>query len=261
MTTFYKILEVPPNATPLEIKKAYRRLALQHHPDRNQGSLESSERFKQIGEAYECLSDARKRADYDHHLKFGGNTSAVSSSAGAPLSSHYNHRRQRQRGVDPFAQFDHLFRTDPFFQEAFQDLDEEFAKRFQQQQQQQQQHQQQPSNANTAPSTSSSSNQQQGEGWIPWILRQCGVQVQMTSYVSDGRGGMTASTYTSSNQYKSYTSKKRKTHVDAQGRQVIIQSMEQNGNQIQDTLINDELVERRVNGVVVVEPGLQQRIH
>jgi curved DNA-binding protein CbpA len=255
--TFYEILEVPPNATPLEIKKAYRRLALQHHPDRNQGSLESAERFKQIGEAYECLSDSRQRSEYDHHPQTFGRTTATAStasSANAPLSSHYN-RNRRQR-VDPFAQFDHLFRTDPFFQEAFQDLDEAFAKRFQQQPQPLA-----PSNATTSSSrdhtstttTSNKSNHQ--EGWIPWMLRQCGVQVQMTSHVSDGRGGMTTSTYASSNR-NSYTSKKRKTHVDAQGRQVIIQSMEQNGNQIQDTLINDELVERRVNGVVDV-----QRIH
>jgi molecular chaperone DnaJ len=62
---YYEILGVSRNATDEEIKKAYRRLALAYHPDRNQGNLEAEERFKEINQAYEVLSDAEKRASFD----------------------------------------------------------------------------------------------------------------------------------------------------------------------------------------------------
>jgi DnaJ-class molecular chaperone len=123
--TYYEILEVPPAASALEIKKAYRRLALQYHPDRNQGSAEFKEKFQQIGQAYDCLSDASKREDYDRQLKYG------SSHSPSVTASHAPFRHTSRPTVDPFAQFDHLFQTDPFFQEAFQNMDEEFTKRFQ----------------------------------------------------------------------------------------------------------------------------------
>ncbi len=62
---YYKILGVPRNATQEEIKKAYRRLALKYHPDRNKGNKEAEERFKEINEAYAVLSDPEKRRQYD----------------------------------------------------------------------------------------------------------------------------------------------------------------------------------------------------
>jgi molecular chaperone DnaJ len=62
---YYKILGVGKNASDEEIKKAYRKLARQHHPDRNQGNKQSEERFKQISQAYDVLSDAEKRKAYD----------------------------------------------------------------------------------------------------------------------------------------------------------------------------------------------------
>lgn len=62
---YYAILGVPRNATQEEIKRAYRRLAMQYHPDRNPGNKEAEERFKEISEAYEVLSDPQKRAIYD----------------------------------------------------------------------------------------------------------------------------------------------------------------------------------------------------
>ncbi|OAG28309.1 DnaJ C-terminal domain-containing protein [Thermodesulfatator autotrophicus] len=65
---YYKILGVSRNATQEEIKKAYRRLALKYHPDRNRGNKEAEERFKEINEAYAVLSDPEKRRQYD---KFG----------------------------------------------------------------------------------------------------------------------------------------------------------------------------------------------
>jgi len=63
---FYKLLDVERNASDAEIKKAYRRLAMKFHPDRNKDNPEEAEKkFKQIKEAYEILSDPKKRAAYD----------------------------------------------------------------------------------------------------------------------------------------------------------------------------------------------------
>jgi len=62
---FYKVLGVPATATQEEIKKAYRKLAQQHHPDANPGDQSAEERFKEISEAYATLSDAEQRKEYD----------------------------------------------------------------------------------------------------------------------------------------------------------------------------------------------------
>ena len=62
---FYNILEVPETASADEIKKAYRRLSLIHHPDKNNNSPESASKFQKISEAYETLGDAEKKKEYD----------------------------------------------------------------------------------------------------------------------------------------------------------------------------------------------------
>ena len=62
---YYEVLEVAKNATADEIKKAYRKKALQYHPDRNPGDKEAEEKFKEAAEAYGVLSDPDKRARYD----------------------------------------------------------------------------------------------------------------------------------------------------------------------------------------------------
>ena len=62
---YYKILGVERNASEEDIRKAYRKLAMQYHPDRNPNDKQAEEHFKEINEAYQVLSDAQKRAHYD----------------------------------------------------------------------------------------------------------------------------------------------------------------------------------------------------
>ena len=64
---YYKVLDVARGAAEADIKKAYRRLAMKHHPDRNPGDKVAEEKFKEAKEAYETLSDPAKRALYDQH--------------------------------------------------------------------------------------------------------------------------------------------------------------------------------------------------
>src|SRR5687767_11451635 len=72
---YYEILGVSKGASQDEIKKAYRKVAMQFHPDRNPGDKAAEEKFKEAAEAYEVLSDADKRAQYDRfgHAGVQGN--------------------------------------------------------------------------------------------------------------------------------------------------------------------------------------------
>lgn len=72
MKDYYKILGVEENASQDEIKKSYRKLAVQYHPDKNPDNKEAEEKFKEINEAYETLSDDNKKNQYDNVRKFGG---------------------------------------------------------------------------------------------------------------------------------------------------------------------------------------------
>ena len=93
---YYEVLGVSRDADADAIKKAYRRMAMKHHPDRNLGDPRAEERFKELGEAYKALSDPQKRAAYDRfgHAAFtpgggfgGGFGGRGSSGAGPDLSS------------------------------------------------------------------------------------------------------------------------------------------------------------------------------
>jgi len=64
---YYELLGVSRDASDTELKKAFRQLAMKYHPDRNQGDKASEEKFKEINEAYSCLSDQSKRAHYDRY--------------------------------------------------------------------------------------------------------------------------------------------------------------------------------------------------
>jgi molecular chaperone DnaJ len=68
---YYSVLGIGRNADQNEIKKAYRKLAMENHPDRNPGDNQAEERFKRISEAYAILSDPQKRAEYDRYGKAG----------------------------------------------------------------------------------------------------------------------------------------------------------------------------------------------
>ncbi len=68
---YYKILGVDEGASEQDIKKSFRKLAKEYHPDRNQGDAKKEKRFKEISEAYETLSDKKKRSEYDNLRRYG----------------------------------------------------------------------------------------------------------------------------------------------------------------------------------------------
>ena len=83
---YYEQLGVAKNASADDIKKAYRKLAIKYHPDKNPGNKEAEEKFKEVSAAYEVLSDPEKRARYD---QFGHE--AYTSAGGAGGGTDFNH--------------------------------------------------------------------------------------------------------------------------------------------------------------------------
>lgn len=93
MVTYYEMLEIAPDATDTDIRKAYKRLSLKYHPDKNNNSTEATNKFKQISEAYQVLSDVNSRQTYDKKLRHDARRTT--------------HRRTRST-TDPFS-------ASPFF--------------------------------------------------------------------------------------------------------------------------------------------------
>jgi curved DNA-binding protein len=92
---YYKVLGVERNATEQDIKKAYRKLALKFHPDRNQGDKVAEEKFKEINEAYQVLSDSQKRARYD---QLGESYSRYQQTGGSPGGFDWSQWVSQQQG-------------------------------------------------------------------------------------------------------------------------------------------------------------------
>ncbi len=110
---YYETLSVAQDAPTEEIKKAYRKLALETHPDRNPGNARAEERFKKINEAYGVLSDSGKRAQYDQYRRFGN---------GAPGGARGSGFRYSQEEI-----FKDFF-TSGHGRDTFQEMEKEFAR-------------------------------------------------------------------------------------------------------------------------------------
>jgi preprotein translocase subunit Sec63 len=102
---YYKILEVAPAASQIEIKKAYRRLALKYHPDKNFGNQLYEAKFREILEAYRILSDVKKRQDYNYqrndHSHSYSRRRTYTPATPQTILSHTIELRKKVSGVDP----------------------------------------------------------------------------------------------------------------------------------------------------------------
>src|SRR5882672_8692221 len=98
---YYEILGVQKSASADEIKKAYRKVAMQFHPDRNPGDKTAEEKFKEAAEAYEILSDADKKAQYDRYGHAGVSGNGRGFNGGMKME-------------DIFSQFGDIFGDDLF---------------------------------------------------------------------------------------------------------------------------------------------------
>src|SRR2546423_13483507 len=109
---YYQILGVAETATTDEIKKAFRRLAKQYHPDRNPNKPQAADRFKEINEAHDVLSDPDKRKKYDQLRRYGAFAGAGSGGGGGAGGTP---RRAgpaggfRRAGLGPFGRVGEVF--------------------------------------------------------------------------------------------------------------------------------------------------------
>jgi len=272
----YKVLELNHDAKLIDIKKAYRRLALKHHPDRNGGSAASTAKFKEISTAYSVLSDTARRQDYD----FAQRQRTPSSAATTAYSFPTPHTPTRTVPVtpprpnesspprDPLKQFDDLFKNDPFFHSVFQDMDGAFQQRFDNDVAADQKRDDVSAeracvswdSVGTLPFCGmgqSGPPKRQGTGsgggssvpWSEWLMNKLGIELSVTSISHKADGSVVASAYTS----KTGGKRRTRTYVE-NGERVSVVSMEKNGNRIEDKFVGSRCVERRVIGKVEATP-------
>lgn len=105
---YYEVLGVPKTATPEEVKKAYRQLAIKFHPDKNPDNPEAEDKFKEAAEAYEVLSDAEKRRQYDQYGHAGMGNRGFGGGGGGGMSMD-----------DIFSQFGDIFGEGSPFESFF----------------------------------------------------------------------------------------------------------------------------------------------
>mmetsp|Transcript_5536 Transcript_5536/g.6892 ORF Transcript_5536/g.6892 Transcript_5536/m.6892 type:complete len:285 (+) Transcript_5536:88-942(+) len=132
MKNYYEVLEVSENASPSELKKSYKKLALKYHPDKTGGS--DNETFQLIAEAYEVLSDPSNRAEYDQARRMESARPRYSSRSSSSrdvseYNPHSNHHRQHHEEEiwrhheaslnHAREMFDSFFKQDPFFNDSF----------------------------------------------------------------------------------------------------------------------------------------------
>ena len=132
--SYYDVLGIREGATETTIKQSYRNLAKKYHPDKNKGNTVAQDKFIEISNAYETLSDDKKRKEYDHELKFGDVRN---------FGQHTNNQRQQHQQYPPDDEYIIFQMPDGrIFRQRRGPPQHPFRSHHQQQQQQQQHHQQ-----------------------------------------------------------------------------------------------------------------------
>src|SRR5512140_2125832 len=116
---YYKVLGVERSASADDVRKAYRKLAMQYHPDRNPGDKQAEERFKEINEAYQVLSDPQKRARFD---QLGSAYSNWQQRGGSPNDFDWSQWFSGQPGASGGAQAEYGDINALFGQDIFSDF-------------------------------------------------------------------------------------------------------------------------------------------
>lgn len=115
MKNYYDILGIQRTASASEIKQAYRTMAVIYHPDKNQGNLHAEEKFKEINEAYQVLSDIGKKSNFDLILNYNLNSQSKSQ-----YTYHPNEKTQTRRNPSPRSAYQRSY-TSPEPQLSFED--------------------------------------------------------------------------------------------------------------------------------------------
>jgi len=259
--TYYQTLELDPkDATPTTIKKAYRRLALKYHPDKNRDPS-APDLFRAVSEAYEVLHDPDQKKEHDRLLEYGvgdGTTRGRTSGGGyggfGQQQQQYHHHHDasfQSQWNNPYAQFNDLFQNDPFFQNAAEGLDELFSNTFRDSGTE--------DAAGVVAGVGGHMEQQEARrgrrGLGAWIMDKLGIEVSMSTTSIDRNGGVSSTSYRRSGESEAgsrssstYTRRSTKTVVE-NGRRVTVQSMEKDGNRIEERYEGSKLVGRTINGV------------